>query len=942
MPSSRDVDRPERNGRYKSRRRESAGSDINRHVYEIPEKKHRKHGKSKSSSRKKKKHSRDKSIDNIPTVASSVIKPLVEYSDVSSEDLSEPEAGEIQSEESRGNSYTDGDALEPHLQTRYYGGGAVSPVRGLGASPISLSPSPPLSVVPHNRAHRHYSPVESAENPPATPTSSSQQQQQQVPAPLRERGGGGDSISPTFTNDDSRRYSRRKEKKHKRDKKKKRSPSPGSSTSAKKKKRKSKRQSRSLSPRDGQSCMLRPSSPIASPEMTEKTITADSWPESPPMPLKDNMSPISPATPQDEEHRGIRSPSDMELESPQRDERSATPPPALTARHTESPHTPLLPPRPMTPESTGKQQQQQHHHQQHQHQQQQHQHQQQQHQHQQQQHQHQQQQHHMLSDRGRRTPSPLHPHRRNSLSPGGMLTSRRRPHSPSPRRCEHSPQRRRDFSPNPALHRMRHSPSPSGLRRRDFSPSPGAHKRRHEDSMPSSPPYYKRARPRRSDEIDRRHRHHEKDRRDKRKSVRSTRSPVGSRLPMPLSRSRSRSPGRWRKAPSRSRSRSRRRSRSPKKKSRSPSKCHKTSRKHKSKSPRPSRIPSPLAHRPRHIRSPTSITARNLRVQAKISETSLFAELVKDRNMRELAFKKLQAAKEKAGCQDDVQIIEGTDERDGETRPPPGTPDKAPSNGNQTLGIGEASQGVEIIDIPVPVVVTATSSDFCEENSCAPRTPPLPTSAIPTIPACPPGIPLPDSTSHFVHSPMANNNLGVTSNSNGPSIPIIAMTNNNTSYAEITSIKRTPPEIAFPPIPRTPVLPNMSVPPPSMHITTTPNAMAKFNTPNNLVPLKSVDPPKPPIVAFKTKSLSKLPLPPGINQNDLESIDSPPSRSPSPLSKGRVKEPLPGTSTGGLTGQKKGIKDLPMPPGIFFYIGRGGDSFKNLEFPNFFSNQIMF
>ena len=112
-----------------------------------------------------------------------------------------------------------------------------------------------------------------------------------------------------------------------------------------------------------------------------------------------------------------------------------------------------------------------------------------------------------------------------------------------------------------------------------------------------------------------------------------------------------------------------------------------------------------------------------------------------------------------------------------------------------------------------------------------------------------------------------------------------------------------------------PVLPNLSVPPPPIPIPVpAPNtAMSKFNPPNNLVPLKSVDPPKPPIVAFKTKSLSRLPLPPGINQNDLESIDSPPSRSPSPPSKAQMKFP----ASTPKPPQKKSIKDLPMPPGKF-------------------------
>lgn len=56
------------------------------------------------------------------------------------------------------------------------------------------------------------------------------------------------------------------------------------------------------------------------------------------------------------------------------------------------------------------------------------------------------------------------------------------------------------------------------------------------------------------------------------------------------------------------------------------------------------------------------------------------------------------------------------------------------------------------------------------------------------------------------------------------------------------------------------------------------------------------------VLVSKPKSLTKLPMPPGIDQNDLESIDSPPSKSPSPIPEKK-------------TPPKKGIKDLPLPPG---------------------------
>ncbi|XP_012233397.1 cyclin-dependent kinase 12 isoform X2 [Linepithema humile] len=887
MPSTRDIERAERNGRFRSRRRGSTGSDLNRHSFDGPDKRHRRHGKSKGSGKKKKKRSRDKSLENVPTVASSVVKPLVEYSDVSSEDLSEPEAGEIQSEDSRGNSYTDGEVQsEQLLQRRYYGG---SPVRTLGASPISISPSSPL---PHRHSGRHYSPNE-------------QQQQSAM-----------HSGTPEYE-EDSRRYARRKEKKHKREKKKKRSLSP-SSNSGKKKKRKSKRHSDSMSPHH----VLAEGEIDLSPEHEKQSMAvAGNWSESPPLPLKDSTSPISPATPQ--EQRCLSDDRDLEISSRQ-SSRNLTPPLLPPVRQIESPHTPLLPPRATTPENLDKAAASKHN----------------------------------SPDRQKRSPS-IHVVRRSSISPAPGGPSRRRPHSPSPpsRRRDHSPPRRRDFSPTPMLHRLRHSPSPATVRRREFSPSPVGSHRRRTDSGINSP---KR---RRRDEPDRRHRHHEKDRRDKRKS-RSTRSPTGSRLHMPLSRSRSRSPGRWRKL-SRSRSRSRRRSRTPKK-SRSPSKTHKSLRKHKSKSPRP-RIPSPTSHRSR-ARSPSSITARNLRVQAKISETSLFAELVKDRNMRELAYKRLQAAKEKAVNQDEVQIIEGTDEKDGgggsgvgvgsgsvigsgsgsgngsgsgsgsasgsgssnmssENKASTDNKDRSVNHKEQHAKTGESAsaKSIDVVDIPVP-----TSDD----SSLAGKTPPLPPIGTPI--GAPPPNPMSTAANPLVShavvhtspsSSMMPNSYPTHSVSHSPNFPapgpapgvqppppppppLPPLPQSVESASTVPQVSA-PIPISVPPIP--PIQPNISaLPPPIPPIPVpAPNTiMAKFNPPNNLVPLKSVDPPKPPIVTFTTKSLKRLPLPPGINQNDLESIDSPPSRSPSPPNKAQLKLPTSTTKPP----QKKGIKDLPMPP----------------------------
>lgn len=84
--------------------------------------------------------------------------------------------------------------------------------------------------------------------------------------------------------------------------------------------------------------------------------------------------------------------------------------------------------------------------------------------------------------------------------------------------------------------------------------------------------------------------------------------------------------------------------------------------------------------------------------------------------------------------------------------------------------------------------------------------------------------------------------------------------------------------------------------------------------PNNVhaPPLPPQRPPAPPAEAAenggknsegKAKKVTKLPMPPGINQTDLEAIESPPSRSPTPPPAAKAKTP-----------PRKGIMNLPMPP----------------------------
>lgn len=353
-----------------------------------------------------------------------------------------------------------------------------------------------------------------------------------------------------------------------------------------------------------------------------------------------------------------------------------------------------------------------------------------------------------------------------------------------------------------------------------------------------------------------------------------------------VSRSRSRSP-RWRKVSSRSRSRSRRRSRSARR-SRSP-KLHKSVRKHKSKSPRPR---SPLSRSSR-TRSPISLQ-RRLDRSNHTYETSLFAELVKNRNLpKEIAtnaWQKAREAKERAANNlDDVQIIDGTDEQD--------ATDSAKV---------EAKKSVELLEIPVPdagdsgirtpplpLATSLNSSRLSTPTASLQNSPaPLPPAECPSMSASiaappPPPPPLPPQPD--------------VSRCDQVPAPVPPMTNAVCTPAPL-------------PVPSPAGMPNMSIPPPpvSQHPATSVNtALSKFNQPNNLVPIKTVDTNTSKAFNFKSKILNQLPMPPGINQNDLESIDSPPSRSPSPPNKKK-------TQTGTAKPMvKKGIKDLPMPPGNY-------------------------
>lgn len=151
---------------------------------------------------------------------------------------------------------------------------------------------------------------------------------------------------------------------------------------------------------------------------------------------------------------------------------------------------------------------------------------------------------------------------------------------------------------------------------------------------------------------------------------------------------------------------------------------------------------------------------------------------------------------------------------------------------------------VDVVDIPIPSESTA---DTPPKENC------VPVNNIPT-----PNIPVPPENS-------------------------VATTRSLTPTASAP----------IPTIPLQPPVPTAPLPAPIPSVSQAVNVANKKSVP---------EPPKP----AKPK-VTKLPMPPGIKQADLEAIESPPSRTPSPA-------PVPITKPK-TPPRKSGIMNLPMPPG---------------------------
>nr|CAD7572080.1 unnamed protein product [Timema californicum] len=1038
MPSSRDA---EQNGKIKDRRHsgsshalsDASGSDVDNAMDASKRSKHARRHSGGSGSKKyhagiKRRQSKDSGgiQDNaVLSVASSVIKPLVEYSDVSSEALSGPEAGEIQSDESARITLSEED-LSPHSDHlrrlkqpgsggkldsdsksfRFHGDrksqGAASPPRSdrrthgvrHAESPtlVMCSPSPSYKSGGGKRRDRSSSitsnDVRHRKHRDRSPSADRRQLLSRSISPsstLETYRKGKDDVSSSGSRHRPSNAGKKKEKKHKRDRSEKKAKAHRQSKSPpvmdRKRKKKSKHHSRSSSEELAVEKHVSPLAPLVkdlSPVMSGEDDLLAGREVDPGTSLSKNNVQFSKSPLYIEGNTPpLRETSDMDIVSDDEDDDDSmsTPPPPPGASPlppatpkllhrggstpVSSPHTPPLPPKAYERLNPNK----------------------------------------FLTEEGqvsgRRSPSPSERRTAITIIRRRSLTPPQRSQSPAPRRRYHSPvtvHSRRSPTPerNPRRFKSAVEEDDDDYIRREqhlrwqvSNAAPAARSPRHRHGALSSKVSSPLARKRRKrvgvarekarghkKEKDRERRHH-KTKSQKKAMLRPSRSPVRVRrhISRSLSRSRSRSVQRWRHvsrsrsksprvrrlspsptyasrlAPRRSRSRSRGRislkrprSRTPisRVRSRSPLSRHRsrTPKRNKSISPRtpPNKLSrlrsrSPASRRSRSPKSPIS-SASSLTPNAKelravrMSETSLFAELVKAKKTRGLAMKRLAAIKEKEASKDsegDDVVITNEIVNTDRVRPPETVTFNSDPN---DLSIGlPIFPGVEYV--PLPTQLPPNPTQHMLPSHHLPMTPPV--VSMPT--------PVPNHPNmYYPPHPFMTAPPGVMMMPNPPPAPVLmpgpsrVMVNTAVpppavqAYpAPVTAAESRPPQQE-----KTP--PEVVVTPAVVQLTQNTPLVAKSPQENSALPPKEsvpLDPVKvsavdpapaggavvpaveviPPLVA-KPKSLTKLPMPPCLNQSDFESIDSPPSVSPSP-------EPEPVKVK---TPPKKGIRDLPMPP----------------------------
>ncbi|XP_076265488.1 cyclin-dependent kinase 12 isoform X4 [Rhynchophorus ferrugineus] len=671
------------------------------------------HGKKDKSKKSKKRRNRDESASPIAP------KPLVEYSDVSSEDLSGPEAGEIQSGEEGGvQGVEDGEVGEFREFTEEYTAAMHRSHRRSYMEEMYLARNSALLVTPQVRRHRlDPTMIPRSPTPPLLVTTRERRHSASDSSKSSEMRRRIVEVVSPYGNEDyeniDKKKRKKKEKKHRKEKK-------------TKKKKKRKHRSRSSSMESDSDSDSKTSStktpPQVEPEREREREPLSDWEtqDQPAVKIVDAKIDTSACSPVS---------NDSHIASPDPSSPPSATPPLKAYRNDyhhqdypkESPHTP-----------------------------------------------------------------PLHLHHHSSRSVSNHLVTVVR-----------------DVS-SPIVIDEINSPVQRNL-------SPDMHTSSHKHGRSMSP----NSRRRRADA-------HRKHRREKDRTREKKRLSGGvHRSRSPINRRRTRSPSYSRG--------SRHYSPSPSRSSRS--------KRHKSRSPR--RIEKSPRHR---HRSPSPHSVKASQLANKITDTSLFAELVKDRHKREQELKKIE------------QNFKSEKDTEKEKKP--------------------KTEVVTIVD----------ETDSCKGTE--------PMSNTTSVPMDIDDIPIPES---MPIEPEKSNGTQTVINNNSQVIPPM----------------RTPNEFLCN---RESLQANNSIPmPPS-----TPAIVNVEQKINETTPIKSND-----VAKSKPKSVTKLPMPPGMDQTELEAIESPPSRSPTPPPKPKAKTPPLNT--------RKSIKDLPMPPDVDFKVMPGTEELSGDE-----------
>lgn len=282
-----------------------------------------KYNKDKSKKNLKKRKPREENGSSPSNTTVNIVKPLVEYSDVSSEDLSGPEAGEIQSEAESCLSFSDEGELtnrsgrRGHYSSRgiieddYYIGRAMSPSRRSHRIDTTLIPNTPSPIL-SRRERKH-----SISSRSSRSSEIRRRKIEASPVPEFRQIISSPSFAVDYDSSDKKKR-KKKEKKHKKDKK------------YRKKKKKSKHRSRSTSI---------DSTDDKSPGTPKRDLPAEGDP------LSDWEAPDTSSRAEIKLDTDACSPvsNDSHIASPELDDKVKTPSPkSISKENTDSPHTPPL------------------------------------------------------------------------------------------------------------------------------------------------------------------------------------------------------------------------------------------------------------------------------------------------------------------------------------------------------------------------------------------------------------------------------------------------------------------------------------------------------------------------------------------------------------------------------------------------------------------------